>query len=375
MKISALNLLTSVNRDVDIPIAIGGQTMRVKLGQIVDIVNAAVVPFETVCSHPNPSYAIGSTIDDTKTIFDTISNKFYAATYSTAQANGETLQFWAYYNEWAERSMYYDETGAVRSDCLYLAADGSLYKFDGNTLISAGFTSELDTRLKAIEDSLGDIIHTTKSWVELQSDGAIASIPIYGDVSVTSDNTVQIELVPSTDSLYVKFNRPLEADEYLMLLRRGTNVRRTNWMDGESRAKKDSKLRWHIYPAVLTIGTGEYEGEIGLDDVELITGVAKPINQSPTRWIAKTLAQSGTYAGVIYKCHNSREIVVPGWTKSVKFGLAVYKGELAATSWPLKQPLKRISDVAFFYSTGLFDHNGHFVQHYSLVDETKKQNL
>ena len=235
---------------------------------------------------------------------------------------------------------------------------------------TAQATSAAQAALEAAQ-ACADAV-TVTGHVELQSDGAIASMPIYGDVSVTSDNTVKIELVPSTDSLYVKFNRPLEADEYLMLLRRGTNVRGTNWKNGEARGKEHSKLRWHIYPAVLTIGTGEYEGEIGLDDVELITGVAKPINQSPTRWIAKTLAESGTYAGVIYKCHNSREIVVPGWTKSVKFGLAVYKGKLAGTSWPLKQPLKRISEVAFFYSTCLFEYNRVFVQHYSLVDETKK---
>lgn len=176
MKISALNLLTSVNRDVDIPIAIGGQTMRVKLGQIVDIVNAAVVPFETVCSHTNPSYAVGSTIDDTKTIFDTISNKFYAATYSTAPANGETLQFWAYYDEWAERSMYYDETEAVRSDCLYLAADGSLYKFDGNTLISAGLTN---SQADILRKNTPIRVETEEEMERMIADGEVVEGQLY----------------------------------------------------------------------------------------------------------------------------------------------------------------------------------------------------
>lgn len=140
MKISALNLLASANRDIDIPIAVGGQTMRIKLGQIVDIVSAAVVTFEAVSSFAGASYASGSTVAATKTIFDTRTNKFYAATYSTATANGQPLQILGYYNEWPEKSMFYDEAGAIRTDCLFLAADGGLYKFDGKTLISAGLT-------------------------------------------------------------------------------------------------------------------------------------------------------------------------------------------------------------------------------------------
>lgn len=214
---------------------------------------------------------------------------------------------------------------------------------------------------------------TVKGHVELQSDGAIASIPIYGDVSVTSDNTVKIELDAREDSLYAKFSRPLEADEYLMLLRRGTNKRGTNRDKTDNKRRhKRSKLRWHLYPAILTIGEGEYEGEIGLDDVSLITGVAKPINQSPTRWVEKELIGRGEYAGVIYKAHDAREIVISGRTKSVKFGLAVYKGKLAGTSWPIDPPLKRISDVVFFYSTASYNEESEvsLSQHYSLDDET-----
>lgn len=215
---------------------------------------------------------------------------------------------------------------------------------------------------------------TVTGHVELQSDGAIASIPIYGDVSVTSDNTVKIELDAREDSLYAKFSRPLEADEYLMLLRRGRNKRGTNRDKTDNKRRhKRSKLRWHLYPAILTIGEGEYEGEIGLDDVSLITGVAKPINQSLTRWVEKELINREEYAGVIYKAHDSREIVISGHTKSVKFGLAVYKGQIEGNRWPQKQPLRRISDVVFFYSTASYDEDSEVTlsQHYSLDDETK----
>lgn len=148
MKISDLNQLVSINRDVDIPIAIDGQTMRIKLGQIADLLSASIVVFEGVSSFVGAAYASGSTVATTKTIFDTLTNKFYAATYSNAAANGQQLQILGYYSEWPERSMFYDETGSIRTDCLYLAADGSLYKFNGTTLISAGLTASQALQLQ-----------------------------------------------------------------------------------------------------------------------------------------------------------------------------------------------------------------------------------
>lgn len=148
MKISDLNLLASLNRNVDIPIAIDGQTMRIKLGQIVDILKASVVIFEGVSSFIGATYATGFTVAATKTIFDKLTNKFYAATYSKATANGQPLQILGYYSEWDEKSMFYDEAGSIRKDCLYLAADGSLYKFNGTTLISAGLTDSQALRLQ-----------------------------------------------------------------------------------------------------------------------------------------------------------------------------------------------------------------------------------
>lgn len=148
MKISLLKQLLSINRDVQFPIAYNGQTMRVTLGQIMDVLSAAVVPFHAVYSYADANYATGSTNLRTNTIFDTISKKFYACLQLQIADGGGSRLTRTYYSEWDNRALFYDENDEVRKDCLFLAADGSLYKFNGDTLILAGLTNTQADQLK-----------------------------------------------------------------------------------------------------------------------------------------------------------------------------------------------------------------------------------
>lgn len=150
MKISALDQISNVTRNIDIPIAIGGQTMRVKLGQIIDLLAAPVVMFGTIHSYPTNTitYALGSTVLRTAIIFDTNSNKFYASHGKLSVLNGQLVQQWSYFSEWDTRSMFYDEDDNIRTDCLFVGSDGATYRFNGTTLISAGITEEQAKQLR-----------------------------------------------------------------------------------------------------------------------------------------------------------------------------------------------------------------------------------
>lgn len=142
MKISELTQITAVRRDIKLPLSIAGQNMSITLGQIIDSISQDVVPFSDIAPERyNVQYAAGApSANIGSVIFDCMTNKFYRAIGTSATVAGQLVGNWTYYADWATHDSFYTESGAVRTDCLFLASDGRLYYFDGTTLKSAGLT-------------------------------------------------------------------------------------------------------------------------------------------------------------------------------------------------------------------------------------------
>lgn len=142
MKISELTQISSIQRNILIPLSIGGQNMSITLGQIIDAVSQDVVPFDNLTDNTsNVFIAIGSnTVTLGGVIFDTVSNNFYRAISQITNVAGQNVVSYTYYQYFDTHDSYYNNNGNIRTDCLFVASDGRLYKFNGTTLISAGVT-------------------------------------------------------------------------------------------------------------------------------------------------------------------------------------------------------------------------------------------
>lgn len=149
MKISALNKLISVTRDAIIPVAVSGQTLSVTVGQLADILTSNVVLFYgSAPSGLSVTVAPGNTVASTPIVYDPTQKQFYAAFGCTFDADGNMTNATAYYEQWDERGLFYDENNKIRTNCIYLAENGGLYKFNGTDLISAGLTDAQTHQLK-----------------------------------------------------------------------------------------------------------------------------------------------------------------------------------------------------------------------------------
>ena len=144
MKISELTQITAVRRDIKLPLSIAGQNMSITLGQIIDTISQDVVPFSSIApQRTNVQYASGTpTANIGDVIFDSATNKFYCAIGMKTVAAGQIITKWTYYADWATHDSFYTESGAIRTDCLFLASDGRLYRYNGTTLKSAGLTED-----------------------------------------------------------------------------------------------------------------------------------------------------------------------------------------------------------------------------------------
>lgn len=149
MKISELSKISEATRNMSIPVAIGGQTLRVEFSQLLDVLTVSVVPFCCVApSGLEVTIAHGSTVSDTHIIYDHSTRNFYAAYNCTFDDEGYLTNTSAFYDQWPERSLFYTDDGKIKSDCLFLAENGSIYKFNGNELISAGLTDKQAQQLR-----------------------------------------------------------------------------------------------------------------------------------------------------------------------------------------------------------------------------------
>nr|DAT51091.1 MAG TPA: hypothetical protein [Caudoviricetes sp.] len=144
MKISELTQITAIRRDIKLPLSVAGQNMSISLGQIIDAISQDVVPFSGITpQRSNVQYTAGTSSGNIgSVVFDSMTNKFYCAIGMKAPAAGHIVINWTYYSDWATHDSFYTESGAIRTDCLFLASDGRLYRYNGTTLKSAGITED-----------------------------------------------------------------------------------------------------------------------------------------------------------------------------------------------------------------------------------------
>lgn len=144
MKISELLSAGSINRAMQIPVAISGENRSLSIGQIIDALTKSVLPFtEIIKTAPagsqfslgTPGNLFGVTI-----VYAAFANRFYAMRKTLVGVSGVVNTQITFYTKFAGVENYHDEDGKPRQDCLYIASDGRTYYYNGSTLISAGLT-------------------------------------------------------------------------------------------------------------------------------------------------------------------------------------------------------------------------------------------
>lgn len=137
MKISELTPLSSLQTAAQIPIAIEGENRSVTIGQILSSLQSSIAVFDSIVpAGQDKTYATGSTMLPILIVFDPDTKKFYGGLYIfQVGTNNSNLTL---YSEFAGMDNFYRD-GKVRTDCLFAAKDGRLYRYaDG--LISCGLT-------------------------------------------------------------------------------------------------------------------------------------------------------------------------------------------------------------------------------------------
>lgn len=147
MKISELNPLANLQAAAQIPVAVAGENRSITLGQIIKALQNSIVPFGYVFDKM-ARYAIGSTDVMGSIVFDVFSRKFHNCISVFDKVSGVTS--YTLYSEWPGKDSYYADADVVRTDCLFITAEGRLYRFNGDNLISAGLTDEQTTLLKKL---------------------------------------------------------------------------------------------------------------------------------------------------------------------------------------------------------------------------------
>lgn len=153
MKISELTGSSAINRAMQIPVAISGENRSLTLGQIIDALASSVVPFARINSaaYDVESMGMGQTVEALPIVFDNRAThkNFYALKVTTRIVAGVIRRTAIFYTNFPNREKFYDDNG-IRTDCLFIATDGRLYRYNGTDLISAGITDEQAQQLKLL---------------------------------------------------------------------------------------------------------------------------------------------------------------------------------------------------------------------------------
>ena len=147
MKISELTPLSRIQDAAQIPVAIDGENRSVSIKLILDALQSSIVVFKNfVESGINKTYTTGSTEIMTYPVYDAYTKKFWGALYEINEVTGITSVI--LYSDFAGKDSFY-RNGEVRTDCLFAAEDGRLYRY-ANGLISCGLTDAQAELLKKL---------------------------------------------------------------------------------------------------------------------------------------------------------------------------------------------------------------------------------
>lgn len=150
MKISELLKSGVVSRAMQIPVAIAGENRSLTLGQVIDTLSTAIVPFDEI-STKNYGYmqiAPSAAPVSLPVVFRT--DRFYALNEASNIVSGIITTQAVFYTEFPGSDKFYDDKGNVRTDCLFISKDGRLYRYSGGTLQSAGITTEQAEQIKLL---------------------------------------------------------------------------------------------------------------------------------------------------------------------------------------------------------------------------------
>ena len=147
MKISELTPLSRIQDAAQIPVAIDGENRSVSIKLRLDALQSSIVIFKNfVVSGTNKTYTTGGTGLMTSPVYDTDTKKFWGAVYEYSEVTGITSAI--LYSDFSEKDSFY-RNGEVRTDCLFAAEDGRLYRY-ANGLISCGLTDAQAELLKKL---------------------------------------------------------------------------------------------------------------------------------------------------------------------------------------------------------------------------------
>jgi len=157
MKISELIQLQSIDLDSSIPVAVAGQTMRVTLRQLLDVLSSSIAVFSGIVT--NDVALLNGTTEASGVVV-------YLAKRRRFAYRAEAGSTYAYYDTWADMDRYM--TGSVPLyTCLFIdSTSGLLYRYDPEkSMCPASLTAaqteqlRLNTPLKvASEDAMEQMI-------------------------------------------------------------------------------------------------------------------------------------------------------------------------------------------------------------------------
>lgn len=137
---------------MQIPVALSGENRSLTLGQIIDALASSVVPFNRVNStrYDVEMIGVGETSEALPIVFDTMLKGFYALKVTISTAAGVIRRNATFYKAFKGRENFYGDDGKIRTNCLFIAEDGRLYRYYGMGLISAGITDAQAKQLQLL---------------------------------------------------------------------------------------------------------------------------------------------------------------------------------------------------------------------------------
>ncbi len=140
MKISELTKLQSIDLDSSIPVAVAGQTMRVTLRQLLDVLSSSIAVFSGIVT--NDVALLNGTTEASGVVV-------YLAKHHRFAYRAEVGGAYAYYDTWADMDRYM--TGSMPLyTCLFIdSTSGLLYRYDiGKGMCPAGLTAAQAEQLR-----------------------------------------------------------------------------------------------------------------------------------------------------------------------------------------------------------------------------------
>lgn len=170
MKISELLQSGSIDRAMQIPVAISGENVKLTLGQLIDALATAIVPFSHINTKTYTYAQSGIGKPTLRLPIVWMMNGFYALQETTTSVSGILRRQAVIYRQFDGSERFYGDNNQVRTDCLFISNDGRLYRYNGTDLISAGISEAQAQQLKLLTP------------IEVESETALQNMEAAGQI-------------------------------------------------------------------------------------------------------------------------------------------------------------------------------------------------